>query len=84
MDWTKKNNTIEKNFEFKNFISAVDFVNKVAQIAETANHHPDILIHGYKNVKVTLTTHSEGKVTDKDLDLSKKIDELYEQFEKSR
>ena len=77
MTWTENNNTIEKNFEFKNFALAVDFVNRIAKVAEAANHHPDILIHGYKNVKITLTTHSAGKVTEKDFSLAKKIDEIY-------
>ena len=74
--WQEKDNSIVKNFSFKNFVDAVDFVNKVAELAEKANHHPDILIHGYKNVQITLSTHSEGGVTEKDHALAKQIDTL--------
>jgi len=74
--WQEKDNSIVENYSFKNFVEAVDFVNKVAALAEKANHHPDILIHGYKNVRITLSTHSEGGVTEKDHALAKQIDSL--------
>jgi 4a-hydroxytetrahydrobiopterin dehydratase len=74
--WTKNDNQITKNFSFKNFNEAVDFVNKVAQLAEKANHHPDIFLYNYKNVRLSLTTHAAGKVTEKDYDLASKIDEI--------
>ena len=74
--WQEKDNSIVENFSFKNFVEAVDFVNKVAALAERANHHPDILIHGYKNVQITLSTHSEGGVTEKDHALARQIDTL--------
>jgi 4a-hydroxytetrahydrobiopterin dehydratase len=52
------------------------FVNKVADLAEEANHHPDILIHGWNKVRLTLSTHSEGGVTEKDRALAERIDQL--------
>lgn len=76
MNWTEENNKINKDFEFDNFTQAINFVNKIAQLAEEANHHPDILIHDYKQVKISLSTHSENKVTDKDRELADKIDKL--------
>ncbi len=76
MDWKTENNTLEKEFVFGNFKEAIHFVNQIMPLAEAADHHPDILIHSYKKVKVVLTTHSEGKVTEKDYALADKIDKL--------
>lgn len=76
MEWSKNGNKIEKEFTFENFVKAVEFVNRILPIAEEADHHPDILIHSYKKVKISLTTHEEGKVTQKDWDLAKKIDQI--------
>lgn len=67
---------LEKEFEFENFISAVEFVVKIAELAETLNHHPDLKIHSYKKVIVFIKTHSENKITDKDYKLSESIEEL--------
>ena len=74
--WKEVSNSITKEFIFDDFAQALAFVNKVGVLAESANHHPDILIHDYKKVAITLTTHSEGKVTDKDTNLAEKIDSL--------
>ena len=52
------------------------FVNKVADAAEEANHHPDILVHGWNKVRLTLTTHSEGGLTDNDHAMAQRIDAL--------
>lgn len=74
--WTAINNTLVKEFEFADFKSAVDFINRVAVVAEKQNHHPDILLHSYKHVRITLSTHSENKVTEKDYKLAELIDKL--------
>jgi 4a-hydroxytetrahydrobiopterin dehydratase len=74
--WIKEEDHLTKEFSFKNFKEAIDFVNKVAYLAEEHNHHPDILLYGYKNVRLTLSTHSEGKVTDKDYTLADLIDNV--------
>lgn len=71
--WTRNGDEISKEFEFKDFRQAMTFVNKVADAANTADHHPDIMI-SYNHVKMTLSTHSEGGVTEKDFDLAAKID----------
>ena len=65
-----------RDYQFKDFAQAVAFVNTVAEAAEEANHHPDILIHGWNNVRLTLTTHSEGKLTDNDRAMAERIDGL--------
>lgn len=76
-DWKMIENKLEKSFEFEDFVSALDFTNKVGKLAEEQSHHPDILIHSYNKVKITLTTHDKGfKVTEKDLLLAKEIDSL--------
>lgn len=74
MNWEKQDKFLVKEFEFSNFKEAVDFVNKIVPLAEKANHHPDILIHAYKKVRITLTTHDEGRITEKDYALAKDID----------
>ena len=76
MSWKTENNKRVKEFEFENFVQAVEFVNKIVPLAERANHHPDIFIHSYKKVKIELLTHSEGKITQKDYDLAKEIDQI--------
>ena len=76
MDWKIENDLLTKEFEFKNFIEAVQFVNNILPLAQEMDHHPDILIHSYKKVKVMLYTHSEKKITQKDYSLAKKIDEI--------
>ena len=73
--WTLKENAIYKEYTFKNFLMSVKFVDIIAPVAEAANHHPDILIF-YNKVRIILTTHDQGGVTEKDIDLAKKIDSL--------
>ena len=76
MDWEIEDKSLVKEFEFANFSEAIKFVNKILPLAEEANHHPDLLIHSYKKVKIILYTHDEDKVTDKDYLLAKKIDAI--------
>lgn len=74
-EWRKKKSTISRAYEFKDFPSAIRFVNKVAAFAEQAWHHPDIDIR-WNKVTLTLTTHDEGGLTDKDFALARKFDRL--------
>ena len=74
--WIKEKDQLTKEFSFKNFKDAINFVNQVAYLAEMHDHHPDILLYDYKNVRLTLSTHSEGKVTDKDYKLADEIDNM--------
>jgi len=64
---------LRKEFEFKDFKSALAFVNKVGELAEAANHHPDICF-GWGKVEISLVTHESGGVTQKDIDLAGKIE----------
>jgi 4a-hydroxytetrahydrobiopterin dehydratase len=75
-EWREENQSLVRDFEFSNFAAAMAFVNRVADVAEEANHHPDILVHGWNKVRLTLSTHSEGRVTDNDHALAQKIDGL--------
>jgi 4a-hydroxytetrahydrobiopterin dehydratase len=77
MDWKTENKKLVKEFELKNFEDAVSFVNQIMPLAEAADHHPDVLIHSYKKVKVMLFTHSEEKITEKDYSLAKQIDATF-------
>ena len=75
-DWRQEGDALVRDFKFEDFAAAMAFVNRVAEIAEQRNHHPDILIHGWNNVRLTLSTHSEGGVTDNDHALAEQIDSL--------
>jgi 4a-hydroxytetrahydrobiopterin dehydratase len=77
-DWTERPDALERELEFGDFAAAIAFVNRVADVAEAANHHPDILIHGYKHVRLTLSTHTTGGLTEADHALARAIDGLLE------
>ncbi len=74
-DWSHQGKSIHKRYTFKSFMPAIGFVNKIAEAAEKAGHHPDITIN-YNVVGIALSTHSEGGVTQKDFDLAGQIDQL--------
>lgn len=74
-DWENDGKAISKKFKFKNFVQSLDFVNKIGELAETANHHPDIEF-GWGYAKITFTTHDEGGLSDKDFTMAKKVDAI--------
>jgi len=74
--WTFKENQIGKEFQFKDFREALNFVNQVGAISEELNHHPDIFLHSWNKVNITVSTHDKGGVTENDFQLAKKINEL--------
>jgi 4a-hydroxytetrahydrobiopterin dehydratase len=74
--WRQEGESLIRDYEFKDFAEAIAFVNRVAEAAEEANHHPDILIHGWNKVRLELTTHSEGRLTDNDRAMAERIDGL--------
>ena len=76
--WEAEGKAIERTFEFDDFSDAIDFVNGVAELAEDAGHHPDIEIH-FNTVRLVLSTHSKGGVTEADLDLAERIDTLVDE-----
>ena len=74
--WMQEGSQIAKQFQFKDFAEALVFVNKVGAEAEKMDHHPDIFIHSWNKVKITISTHSESGVTKKDFQLAEKIEGL--------
>ena len=67
--WRREGKTIVREFEFKDFPGAIDFVNRIAEAAESAWHHPDIDVR-WNKVRLSLSTHDQGGLTDKDFDLA--------------
>lgn len=74
--WNFESDSLIKEFELKDFTTALGFVVQVGVLAEKADHHPDILIHSWNKVHITLSTHDEDGVTEKDVSLAEKIEEL--------
>ena len=74
--WRRDGSTITRTFTFKGFKSAMSFVNRIADAANEANHHPDIHIEGYRTVRIVLTTHATHGISDADVDLARRIDGL--------
>lgn len=75
-EWRREGDEIVRDFKFDDFAQAIAFVNRVADAAEAANHHPDILVHGWNRVRLSVTNHSQGGLTDADFSLAKTIDGL--------
>jgi len=76
-EWDSDKKSIERTFEFDDFSQAIDFVNAVAEIAEEEAHHPDIDVR-WNKVRLILSTHAEGGLTDLDFALAEKLDTLAE------
>lgn len=74
--WRLEGAAIEREWKLADFASAIVFVQEVARLAEAANHHPDILVHGWNKVALKLSTHSEGGLTAADFELARQIDGL--------
>jgi len=73
--WSDSKQKLERTFKFKDFNESMKFVNKVAKIAETQNHHPDIKIN-YNKVKLSITDHEKGGVSEKCHKFVKSVDNL--------
>jgi 4a-hydroxytetrahydrobiopterin dehydratase len=71
--WSRRGDVLTRTYQFRNFQDSMDFVNRVAELAEKANHHPDIDIR-YSKVTLSLSSHDAGGITQKDLDLATSID----------
>jgi 4a-hydroxytetrahydrobiopterin dehydratase len=76
MAWQEEGNALVREYEFQDFAAAIRFVNEVARVAEAKGHHPDILIHGWNKVRLTLSTHTSGTVTELDRELAADIDDI--------
>lgn len=77
-DWNRHGSTIVKHYKFPSFRKAIKFVNKVSDTAEELNHHPTIVIN-YNRVTLSLTTHSQGGLTENDFLLATRIDTLLQE-----
>ncbi|MDX6677555.1 MAG: 4a-hydroxytetrahydrobiopterin dehydratase [Solirubrobacteraceae bacterium] len=75
-DWRRDGDAIVRDIELGGFKAAMELANRVADAANEADHHPDILVHDYKHVRLTLSTHSAGGITDNDFALARTIDGL--------
>ena len=71
--WSRKGDVLTRTYQFRNFAQSLEFVNRVAELAESANHHPDIDIR-YTKVTMSLSTHDAGGITQSDLALAQKIE----------
>jgi 4a-hydroxytetrahydrobiopterin dehydratase len=74
--WSETSGALTKDLRFEDFAAALAYVNRVGELAERENHHPDILIHGWNRVRLTLFTHSEDRITDADHRMAAAIDAL--------
>jgi 4a-hydroxytetrahydrobiopterin dehydratase len=74
--WRREGEAIERTVKLRDFAAAIAFVDRVAELAEAANHHPDICIRGYNRVTLTLTSHDADGLTSRDLRLAAQVDGL--------
>jgi 4a-hydroxytetrahydrobiopterin dehydratase len=75
-EWRCEGDWLLRDFKFENFKGAMEFVNRVAGEAEAMDHHPDILVHGWNKVRLSIMTHSLGGLTEKDFRLAGRINDL--------
>ena len=75
-EWRRDGDAIVRDVQFKDFKEAMAYVNRVAEAAEEVNHHPDILVHGWNKVRLILSTHSVGGLTQSDLDMARRLDDV--------
>jgi 4a-hydroxytetrahydrobiopterin dehydratase len=74
-DWQEQDNALVREFELPSFAAAIEFVDRLAELADSEDHHPDIDIR-YRRVTVRWTTHSEGGITDKDREMAERTSAL--------
>jgi 4a-hydroxytetrahydrobiopterin dehydratase len=78
-DWSKRAQTLCRTFKFEGFLMSIAFVRRIAKRAQKINHHPDIDIR-FDQVNLTLTTHDEGGITEKDFSLARQCDVVFSRF----
>jgi len=74
--WKMENNSIQKEYILRSFSDALAFIIKIGIEAEKMDHHPDLLLYGWNKVKIVLSTHSAGGITDNDFKLAQQIDNI--------
>jgi 4a-hydroxytetrahydrobiopterin dehydratase len=77
--WALEGGMIVRDLKFVDFAAAIAFVDRVADVAETYDHHPDILVHGWNKVKLSLTNHAAGGLTEIDFDMAARFETLHGQ-----
>ena len=77
--WSQRAHTIGRTFKFEGFLESIDFVNRIAKRAQKVNHHPDMEIQ-FDQVTLTLSTHDEGGITEKDFTLARQCDEVFARY----
>jgi 4a-hydroxytetrahydrobiopterin dehydratase len=75
-DWAVHENQLTRTYTLPSFTHAIVFIGAIGQLAEAANHHPDLKLFSYKHVTIELSTHSEGGLTRRDFDLARQIQAL--------
>jgi 4a-hydroxytetrahydrobiopterin dehydratase len=76
LEWRLEADMIVRDLRFDDFAGAIAYIDRVAEVAETYNHHPDMLIHGWNKVKLSLTNHAAGGLTEIDFDMAARFDAL--------
>ena len=76
LPWERERDEIVREWRFEDFAAAISFVNRVAEAAEEANHHPDIFVHGWNKVRLSLSNHSAGGLTEVDFTMAGRFDAL--------
>jgi 4a-hydroxytetrahydrobiopterin dehydratase len=74
--WTRDGEMLTKTFRRKGWKDAIAFVDRIASAADELDHHPDIHVEGYRNVRITTTTHATKRLSDADVALARRIDEV--------
>jgi len=74
--WSLVDNSIQKEFTLKDFVDALGFLMKIGFLAEKHDHHPDLFLHSWNKVKIIISTHSEGGLTEKDFNLAEQIEKI--------
>jgi 4a-hydroxytetrahydrobiopterin dehydratase len=78
-NWSQRVQTVCRTFSFDGFLNGITFVNRIARKAQKLNHHPDIDVR-FNKVMLTLTTHDEGGITEKDFSLARQCDEIFSKY----
>jgi 4a-hydroxytetrahydrobiopterin dehydratase len=78
-EWRLEGDAIVRDLKFGDFAAAIEYVNRIAAVAEAQNHHPDILVHGWNRVQLSLTNHAAGGLTEVDFEMAARFDAIVAQ-----
>jgi 4a-hydroxytetrahydrobiopterin dehydratase len=74
--WQRDGVMIVRDLQVQNFAAALALVNRIGEVAEALDHHPDILLHGWNKIRLSVTTHDTGGLTERDFELAARVEEL--------